>query len=133
MTRKPKGAKDIQYDNYGRPVSYIPVEHRKEVRPVYKQPQLTIFDHIFSSKRKRKEELARIEFEQSTHRWQDRQQNESAKANRRNLELQKVLDSERKVWETEEAKYKNRQIRRMLRLMLCGATTSNGMVGMADP
>ena len=109
MTRKPKGAKDIQYDNYGRPVSYIPVEHRKEVRPVHKQPQLTIFDHIFSSKRKRKEELARIEFEQSTHRWQDRQQNESAKANRRNLELQKVLDSERKVWETEEAKYKNRQ------------------------
>ena len=109
MTRKPKGTKDINYDRYGRPVSYVPAVWREEVRPAYKQPPLTLLDHIFSSKRTRKEELARIEFERELQSWQDRQQSESEQVDRLNLQRQEVLDSQKKDWESEEAEYKNRQ------------------------
>ena len=110
MTRKPTRIENIEYaGNTGRPVRYTPAVRREEASPVYMPPQLTILDHIFTSKRDRKRELAQIEFEKAIHSWEERQGNESDRVDHLNLQRQKVLDSEQKDWEVAEAKYKQRQ------------------------
>ena len=109
MTRKPKGTTSIRYgEETGKPLSYIPVSPRKEVRPTYKEPQLTLWDRI-TGKKEGKEKLARIAFEQAMHGWEQRQQSESERVNGQNSERQQVLDLEQKEWAAEEDKYTSHQ------------------------
>ena len=109
MIRKAKGTTSIKYDRQtGRPATYISVEPRKEVRPTYRQPHLSFWDRI-TGKKEGKEKLAQLEFEQAIRGWEERQQIESDRVSRLDLERQQILATEQKDWEAELAEYKTNQ------------------------
>ncbi len=109
MIRKAKGTTGIKYDQQtGRPTTYISVEPRKEVRPIYRQPHLSFWDRI-TGKKEEKEKLAQLEFEQAIRGWEERQQIESDRVKLLDLERQQILATEQKGWEAELAEYKANQ------------------------
>ncbi len=109
MIRKSKGTAGIKYDpQTGRPAACISVEPRRENRPTYRQPNLSFWDRI-AGKKEGKEELARLEFDQALRGWQERQQAESDRVERLDLERQQILVAEQEEWDTELAEYKANQ------------------------
>ena len=106
LSREPKLTEGVEYDREtGRPVSYLSASRPSRPAPVYVPPYLSIFDKIFSSRRDRKVDEAKIAFQQALEKWQ----NEFEAADRVDEKRQEALKSEQQVREVEEAEHKKQQ------------------------
>ena len=106
MNRDPKGTKGIEYvRETGRPIAYQRAVRPSGAPPAYFPPQFNLLDRLFSSRKIRKEEAARIAFELAQKHWQD----ELDKADPIDEERQATLDAEQDEWAVQEADYKARQ------------------------
>ena len=106
MTRDPKGTEGIEYAPVnGRPIDYQRAARPSGSAPTYAPPKFGFLDQFSSTRRNRKEEAARIAFEQAQQQWQDGLD----RADRIDEERQGTLDAEQNEWAAQEAEYLARQ------------------------
>ena len=106
MIRDPKRTDGIEYDSQtGEPVGYLLAPRPRGAAPKYFPPKFDFLDNFFSSRRKRKEEAARMEFEEA----QRKRQADLELAGRIDDVRKSILESEQSEWAKQKADYTARQ------------------------
>ena len=111
MIHRPKNNEGIKYDERtGEPVGYSRVCRRKlGTAPEYSNPYLGLLDRLMSSRRNRKEEEARNQYEQELEEWQKELKEETDRVDRLNAARKEEFRLEREQWEADERKFMSRQ------------------------